>query len=64
MTNEQLWLAIGVPIAFQAILFTVLMWAVTGRIDAVKEIVQTQLNAFREVVDARLKSIEKQLEQH
>lgn len=60
MTDHQLYIAIGVPVVFNALIYSLLYASLTARIDAVKEIVQTQLSALREVMDMRLKHLEGQ----
>jgi len=66
MTNPQLYLAIGVPIAFNAaITFSMMLFiytALTAKIDVMErhltEMWRTELRRVEEVLDARLKHLE------
>lgn len=73
MTNQQLYLAIGIPIIvnilFNGILFTLFYQIFTHRIDRVenrmdrmetslKELWRAELHRVEEVIDARLKHLE------
>ena len=62
MTNVQLYLAIGIPIAFNAVLLTVLLVHINQRLDAVNKRFDdmrglwiAELRRVEEVLDARLK---------
>ena len=65
MTNEQLYLVIGVPSAFNAVLIGLLMAyinakfrAVDQRFDDMRDLWRSELHRVEEVVDARLKHLE------
>ena len=72
MTNEQLYLAIGIPMLFNAILVGVFMAyinarfdtvnvrldAINKRLDELKELWRAELRRVEEVLDARLKHFE------
>lgn len=69
MTNEQLYLAIGVPMLFNLILTGISYAAVTARMDArfdgintrfddMKDLWRAELHRVEEVLDARLKHME------
>ncbi len=65
MTNNQLYLAIGVPMLFNAILF-MLFWShlnsrfdsVNQRFDDMRDLWRAELRRVEEVLDARLKHLE------
>lgn len=72
MTNEQLYLAIGVPMLFNAVLIGVLLAYMNHRFDAVndkfaavnqrfddlRDMWRAELRRVEEVMDARLKHLE------
>jgi hypothetical protein len=65
MTNQQLYLAIGLPMLFNAILYGLLWSHINVRFDAVnqrfndmRDLWRAELNRIEGVLDARLKSIE------
>jgi len=58
MTNEQLYLAIGVPSLINVGLITFLYIAQTRQMDTLKELWRSELRRVEEVLDARLKHIE------
>ncbi|MBV8817548.1 MAG: hypothetical protein JO022_04270 [Acidobacteriaceae bacterium] len=58
MTNEQLYLAIGVPSLINIGLVTFLYLALTNRMNDLKEIWRAELRRVEEVLDARLKHLE------
>lgn len=72
MTDIQLYLAIGVPMAFNALLFTVFMQMqnkrldeinrrfddVNRRFDDMRDLWRAELHRVEEVLDARLRHIE------
>jgi hypothetical protein len=74
MTNEQLYLSIGVPLLCNAVMFGLLWSHMNGRFDGVNERFQSvnqrfddmkdlwraELRRVEEVLDARLKHIEEQ----
>lgn len=56
MTNTQLYLAVGIPVLFNFIMmFTFFM--------LLKDLWRAELRRVEEVLDARLKHVEKQLEE-
>jgi hypothetical protein len=62
MTNSQLYLAIGVPILFNAALLG-FVWAaldrrITQEVASLKELWRAELRRVEEVLDARLKHLE------
>jgi uncharacterized membrane protein YhiD involved in acid resistance len=72
MTNTQLYLAIGIPVVMNALMFTILMLhmnsrfdsvsqrfdSVNQRVDDMKEMWRAELRRVEEVIDARLKHLE------
>jgi hypothetical protein len=65
VTNEQLYLAIGVPLVFNAaMLGAALLWAnakfeaVNKRFDDMRDLWRAELRRVEEVLDARLKHLE------
>ncbi len=65
MTNLQLYLAMGVPMLFNALLFTVFLihmntrfYAIDRRFDDMKDLWRADLHRVEEVLDARLKHLE------
>jgi hypothetical protein len=68
MTDTQLYLAIGAPMLFNALLFS-LMWshinmrfdAVNQRFDDMRDLWRAELRRVEDVLDARLKSLEERL---
>jgi len=65
MTNEQLYLSIGVPMLFNAVLIGVLVAlmnskfeAVNQRFDDMRDLWRSELHRVEEVLDARLKHLE------
>jgi endonuclease III len=75
MTNEQLYLAIGIPIVFNTIvsvlIYTLLSARITDlgprfdainqRFDDMRDLWRAELNRVEEVIDARLKYLEEHL---
>jgi hypothetical protein len=65
MTDQQLYLAIGVPLAFNAVLIGFL-WnhinrgfaSVDKRFDDMRDLWRAELRRVEEVIDARLKHLE------
>lgn len=57
MTNEQLYLAIGVPSLINIGLVTFLYLALTNRMNDLKDIWRVALRRVEEVIDARLKHL-------
>ena len=62
MTNEQLYLAIGVPIVvnilFNGFMFLVLNNRISTEVASLKELWRAELHRVEEVLDARLKHLE------
>jgi hypothetical protein len=58
MTNEQLYMAIGIPILFNALMFIVLMTHISSRFADAKDTWRAELRRVEEVIDARLKHLE------
>ena len=65
MTNEQLYIAIGIPILTNAALLGLLLAYMTARFNAVdrrfddmRDLWRAELHRVEEVIDARLKHIE------
>ena len=69
MTNEQLYLAVGIPVIFNATV-TLALWlnlqsnmnerfnAIGHRFDDMRDLWRTELHRVQEVLDARLKQME------
>ena len=65
MTNEQLYIAIGIPILTSAALLGLLLAYISARFNAVdrrfddmRDLWRAELHRVEEVIDARLKHIE------
>jgi hypothetical protein len=65
MTNTQLYLAIGVPMLFNAALYALLWSHMNSRFDAInirfddmRDLWRAELRRVEEVLDARLKHLE------
>jgi hypothetical protein len=62
MTNEQLYLAIGIPVivnlAFNALVFAALSNRITQLEISLKDTWRAELRRVEEVIDARLKHLE------
>ena len=65
MTNQQLYLAIGIPLLFNASLLGIVMLFVNAKFDAInhrfddmRDLWRAELRRVEEVLDARLKHIE------
>ena len=65
MTNEQLYLAIGIPTVINAALTALLMVYINARFDAIhkrfddmRDLWRAELHRVEEVLDARLKHLE------
>jgi hypothetical protein len=65
MTNSQLYLAIGIPMLFNAVLIGLLIAyvnakfeAVNQRFDDMRDLWRAELRRVEEVLDARLKHLE------
>lgn len=58
MTNAQLYLAMGVPMLFNAILIGFLWSHMNTRFDDMKDMWRAELRRVEEVIDARLKHLE------
>ena len=68
MTNEQLYLAIGLPFLLNTVLFTLLaayMHAkfdgINRRFDVMRDLWRAELHRVEEVLDARLKHLEEKI---
>ena len=69
MTNAQLYLAIGVPILFNAALTGLMFSYITARLDAIatrfddmRDLWRAELRRVEEVLDARLKHLEERFD--
>lgn len=67
VSNEQLFLAIGIPCFFNAALFAILLafiqtrfTSVDNRFDDMRDLWRAELHRVEEVLDARLKHIEEE----
>ena len=67
MTDTQLYLAIGVPIVSNALIFTIMLAyintrfsALDKRLDDMRDLWRAELHRVEEVLDARLKHIEEE----
>jgi hypothetical protein len=67
MTDTQLYLAIGVPIVSNALIFTIMLAyintrfsALDKRLDDLRDLWRAELRRVEEVLDARLKHIEEE----
>jgi len=65
VTNQQLYLAVGVPMLFNAVLIGLLVTyinakfeGVNNRFDDMKDLWRAELRRVEEVLDARLKHVE------
>ncbi len=65
MTNQQLYLAIGIPLLFNASLLGIVMLFVNAKFDSInhrfddmRDLWRAELRRVEEVLDARLKHIE------
>lgn len=58
MTNTQLYLAVGVPMLFNGILFGLAMMYMNHRLTDLKDLWRAELKRVEEVLDARLKHLE------
>jgi uncharacterized protein YjeT (DUF2065 family) len=58
MTNQQLYLAVGLPVIVNGLLFTLLWLHLDRRFDDLKELWRAELRRVEEVIDARLKHLE------
>ena len=68
MTNQQLYLAIGIPMLFNASLLGLLIVLANGRFDAInkrfddmRDLWRAELRRVEEVLDAQLKHIEERV---
>jgi hypothetical protein len=62
MTNEQLYLAMGVPSLINIGLITFLYLPLSGQMDTLKDLWRAELHRVEEVLDARLRHVEDALE--
>ncbi len=65
MTDTQLWIAVGVPMVFNGLAFTLLILYMNARFDAInmrfevmEKVWRAELHRVEEVLDARLKHLE------
>lgn len=58
MTNAQLYLAIGVPVLFNAAMTLLLLAYMNARFDSLRDLWRAELRRVEEVLDARLKHLE------
>lgn len=65
MTNEQLYLSVGVPMLFNAVLIGILFAHINQRFDGVdrrfddmRDLWRAELRRVEEIIDARLKHLE------
>jgi len=58
MTNAQLYLSIGVPMLFNALLITLLAAHMNSRFNDLRDLWRAELRRVEEVLDARLKHLE------
>jgi hypothetical protein len=58
MTNTQLYLSMGIPMLFNAVMFMLFWSHLNTRFDDAKETWRAELRRVEEVLDARLKAIE------
>jgi hypothetical protein len=68
MTNEQLYVAIGIPMLFNAAMIGILIAYMNSRFaridrrfDDMRDLWRAELHRVEEVLDARLKHLEEQL---
>jgi hypothetical protein len=61
MTDAQLYLAIGVPLAFNALGFTLMTLYTQYSLSSLKDVWRAELKRVEEVMDARLKHMEERL---
>lgn len=61
MTDQQLYLAIGVPVVMNAVMFTLFTIMINKRLDDMRDLWCTELRRVEEVLDARLKHLEERL---
>jgi len=61
MSNEQLYLSIGVPILFNAAMTGMLLAYINTRFDSMEKMWRGELRRVEDVMDARLKSLEERL---
>ena len=58
MTNTQLYLAMGIPMLFNGLLFLLFSASINKRFDDMRDLWRAELRRVEEVLDARLKHIE------
>ena len=58
MSNAQLYLAIGVPLLFNALTTSLLLLFIQARLDGMEKVWRSELHRVEEVLDARLKHLE------
>lgn len=58
MSNEQLYLAIGLPILFNLLTSSALYFSINTRFDDMRDLWRAELRRVEEVLDARLRALE------
>ncbi len=58
VTNQQLYLAIGVPVLFNIALVGLVVARFNTRLDDLRDLWRSELHRVEEVLDARLKHLE------
>ena len=58
VTNQQLYLAIGVPMLFNAAMLALFAMHVNARFDDMRDLWRAELRRVEEVIDARLRHLE------
>lgn len=58
MTNEQLYLAIGLPIIINALFNGMLFFMLNHRINDMRDLLEAKLGRVEEIMGARLKHLE------
>jgi len=58
VTNEQLYIAIGIPMLFNAALIGLVVALFNSKFDDMRDLWRAELRRVEEVLDARLKHIE------
>jgi len=61
MTDTQLYLAIGVPVALNGAMLMLAFTAINRRLDDMRDLWRAELRRVEEVLDARLNHIEDKL---
>jgi hypothetical protein len=61
VTDARLYLAIGVPVVFNATMILIMNTSISKRLDDMKDLWRAELRRVEEVLDARLTHIEEKL---